>query len=441
MTKGTYITRLLETELLDFISNQQEPFNTILLGGPRQCGKSTMLKHLFPPDRHIHINLAEESAFCDAIDTTQCFDDLTVLIESRYHTKIGSGRIIIFDEAQLSHKLGNYVRFFKENWKTQTVIITGSTLSNLFTHTEKPTGRVVEFVLRPFNFSEFLDALGQDSLRERLKNWTPEKPFSDTVHRELVTQLQSYLVVGGLPDVVLTYSRQGNHTKLLADIFAFYKRDFQSKLSSENLTSIFSQVFARIAASTGSEIKLSSIIASSSPGYRKLRDVLTIMEMWHQIIRVDYETYQLTKFGTTTPKRYLFDQGIRYLLNPSRFVGLDLLDSAHPKREEIGGLLENFVLTELISTNSPFAIRSWAKTHQSGMVDFLYNTEKDAFAIEVKAALSLDRKHFSALLSYHEVYPNTHLILVNLDKGGVYQTKEGATITSVPAYAICRALI
>ena len=430
-----YVPRIIEESILNHIRSDSPPFNVILLSGARQCGKSTLLKHLFPSENHIHINLGLEGGLCDAIDATENFDDFTLLLENRLDYKMGSKKILILDEAQLSKKLGSYVRFMKEKWQTQHVILTGSTLSTLFDNKEKPTGRVVEFVLRPFNFVEFLKALEKGPLLKRIENFSPQQPFSQTLHQEIIRLLQIYLTVGGLPEVVLTYRDGKDYLSLLANIFAFYKRDFQEKLSSENLTAIFSQTFLRIAAATGSPIKLTSIIKSSSPGYKKVADVLSLLESWHQIIRVDPETSKLSTVGTITPKRYIFDHGIRFLQNPARFQDLNLLDTAHLKREEIGGLLENFVLSELSSLHSPLPIRSWSKTHQSGFIDFLFQDGKNNFAIEVKSAQKLDQKHLAYLLAYQEFYPKSVLILANLSPGGIY--KKGKTdFWNIPIYAL-----
>ena len=429
-----YIPRVLEPLLQNYLKKERPPFHTLLLGGARQVGKSTLLKHLFPPSQHMHINLVEEAAFCEAIDATANFDDFTFLLQSRFDLKIGGSRALILDEAQVSKKLGNYVRFMKEKWMNQRVIITGSTLSNLFTHTEKPTGRIVEFTLRPFNFIEFLMALGKQTMVEKLKTWNPEAPFSPTVHDEMIRFLQTYLRVGGLPSVIEAYQQKSDYLRILANLFSFYKRDFESKLSTENLTSIFNQVFLRIAASTGSPIKLSSIVKSSSPGYKKLRDVLSILEQWHLVIRVDCETSKLSKVGTVTPKRYIFDHGIRYLQNPARFAQADLTDSQSSLHEDIGGLLENFILTELLSLNGPIALRSWEKTHQSGLVDFILTHGEQAYAIEVKSANRFNQKHLSSLLAYAEDFPKSHLILANLAPGLRFKTKS--EILNIPLYAL-----
>lgn len=432
----TYFRREIESTLLRYIKTSSPPHNVVLLGGARQTGKSTLLIHLFPPKQHVHINLARDGALADAIDATNSFDDFTFLIESRLQYRIGSGKIMVIDEAQLSKKLGGYVRFMKETWQRQQVILTGSTLSGLFDDHPNPTGRVVEFVLRPFNFIEFLRALENHVLVERLLSWDPKQPLSETVHHEAVNLLKEYLTVGGLPEAILAYKNKQDYLQILANIFAFYKRDFTNQ-TDKKLTNIFSQCFLKIASSVGSPIKNSTIIKSSSPGYKKVADVLSLLERWHQILKVECETSRLSKVGTITPKRYIFDHGIRFLQNPARFAILDLFDNQDIKRNELGGTLENLVLTEFLSTNPAIAPRSWAKTNQSGLVDFIFCQNKKVCAVEVKSALSLNEKHLIPLRAYHAEYPKSQLALANLDRGGYYNRGHGGpAVINIPLYAI-----
>lgn len=430
----SYTNRFLEKDILYWFKKTTPPYHCLLLGGPRQCGKSTLVKHLFPENKNIYIDLALEGGFANAIDATRHFDDFTLLLENRFSFKIGAEAVLIIDEAQLSKKLGSYVRYFKEKWKTQRVILTGSTLSTLFENHENPTGRVVEFTLRPFNFQEFLMATGRESLLERLKAWAPKKPLSPTSHNEAITSLKDYLQVGGLPSVVASFKEKGDYQRFLANIYALYKRDFDAKFA-ESDVAIFHQCFQRIAAATGAPIKNSSIIKTSSPGYTRVADILQVLEAWHLVLNVACETSQLSRIATVTPKRYLFDHGIRFIQNPSRFSEIELQDSSDPRREEWGGLIENFVLTELLSLHSPLPIKSWSKTNQSGSVDFIYFDGHKTNALEVKLAHQFNRKHLSGLISYQEFYKKSPLILTNLDYGGLH--REGKTeIINVPVYAL-----
>jgi predicted AAA+ superfamily ATPase len=435
-----YTPRDLETDIVRFWKDTTPPFNVLLLYGARQVGKSTLLEHLYPPSEHLHINLAREAGFAAAIDQTTAFDDFTFLLQSHFRFTPGEkpSRVLIIDEAQLSHKLGGYVRFMKESWPPQKVILTGSTLSTLFKNHEKPTGRVSEFVLRPFHFREFLTCLGETAAVSALDNWTPEKPLSEAVHVRLLELLETYMMVGGLPEAIDAYLTKKDFLKKLADIYAFYQRDFQHAVD-ERWNFIYGTIMLRLAASAGDAISLSSIIEASQPGYKQLPSLLHLLEDWHQILRVDGEIHKLSKVGTQTPKRYIFDLGIRHLQNPARFSQLRLQDSAFVKREDVGGIVETFVATELFSLGSPVSPRSWSFSHQSGNIDFVHLAGRQPIAIEVKSALKLNQKHLMGLISWQRHYPDGKLALTNLSRGGRQEVSQDGVkynVDVVPLYAL-----
>lgn len=312
--------------------------------------------------------------------------------------------------------------------------MTGSTLTELFDGHENPTGRVVEFVLRPFNFVEFLRAVGKERLAKKLGDWRPDEPFSETLHNQYLELLNVYLKVGGLPEVVLTYKDGGDYLRTLQNIYAYYKRDFENKIGEKN-GAIFEQCFQRIAVATGSAVSHASIIKSSSPGYKKLPDILSLLESWHLLIKLPVEAGKLSRVGTITPKRYVFDHGIRYLQNPARFSAMLISDLSDPRRDELGGLIESFVLTEYLSTSPIIAPRTYARTEQSGNVDFMLQHNHKLVGLEVKSAQKLNRKHLMSLDEFKIDFPESELILGNLDKGGFYKSLRGQKITNVPVYA------
>lgn len=60
------------------------------------------------------------------------------------------------------------------------------------------------FIL-PFNFEDFLNALGEKMLVEAYKSVSPDNPLFEPIHKKLVDRLRFFLIVGGMPEVVSTY--------------------------------------------------------------------------------------------------------------------------------------------------------------------------------------------------------------------------------------------
>ncbi len=432
-----YICRKLEEKILNYAKNKEKHSNVLLISGARQVGKSTVLKHLFKENSHLHINFAREAGFVEHLDATNHIDEFKFLLESRFAFKIGhDDQMLIIDEGQLSTKLGGYVRFIKEEWENQKVIITGSTLSDLFKNHPNPTGRVSELIMRPFDFAEFLDATNNPTILDLISS---DKRISSFMHWEIINLLQTYLQVGGLPDVISNYlvDKKENTQKYidtLNNIYAFYKRDF-SRYSKAKSDIFFDNIYQKIAAVIGSNIKFSTIIPTDKTDYKKLPEAISILESWHQILKINIDLSKLSKTMTVTPKRYIFDHGIRTLQHLTRFMGLNLADPLDAKRSDLGGIIENFVLTELLAIGN-FQIKAWKKTHQSNEIDFVFSYKGKDFACEVKSALKNNRNHCGNLIDYKKDNPNAHLLLLNIAEENILEFEGGIKIQTLPIYKI-----
>jgi hypothetical protein len=122
-----------------------------------------------------------------------------------------------------------------------------------------------------------------------------------------------------------------------------------------------------------------------------------------------------------------------------RFSQLRLQDRAFIKREDLGGIVETFVATELFSLGSPVSPRSWSFSHQSGNIDFVHLAGRQPIAIEVKSALKLNQKHLMGPITWQRHYPDGKLVLTNLSHGGrqdVSQDGVKYNVDIVPLYAL-----
>jgi hypothetical protein len=66
------------------------------------------------------------------VDACQEFREFEQLLRDRLGFDGTAQHVLFFDEAQESRRLGQFVRFMKEDWPHATVILSGSTLSRLF---------------------------------------------------------------------------------------------------------------------------------------------------------------------------------------------------------------------------------------------------------------------------------------------------------------------
>ena len=132
-----YIPRDIEKE----IKKLSAQFPVILLTGPRQTGKTTMLKYLFPEYRYI--------TFDDSTLRFSAKEDPAGFIESMQTP-------VIIDEIQYAPEILSYIKMhIDRNRKNGMYILTGSQVFNVMAGvTESLAGRTSLFELLPFSFNE-----------------------------------------------------------------------------------------------------------------------------------------------------------------------------------------------------------------------------------------------------------------------------------------------
>ncbi|OGQ05587.1 MAG: hypothetical protein A2W61_08470 [Deltaproteobacteria bacterium RIFCSPLOWO2_01_44_7] len=434
-----YTHRLAEKRLEETLNNKDRNRDTILVEGARQVGKTSLVKHLCSSRPHLWLDLEKEKVFLRKIDATNAFEEFSDLLAAEKNFVPGQGRILVIDEAQESRLLGGYVRYFKETWENQTVVLLGSLMARLFRKDVRyPVGRTHSIKIYPFTFEEFLLAFNEELLLQKIKAWEPEKPLSPPFHQKALQSFQVYLTIGGLPEVLQWHVHKKNWEEKLKDLAYGYTEDFK-RVEGEEKSALFELTFKRIAQTLGSPSKLSTIIEANQPGYRLLPDMINLLENWMLVFKIEIETPTAPGVSRIPPKRYLFDHGIRHVFSPvslriSEVVGEETrLGSTY-----LGGIFENAVLNEIKPWETQKTV-VWRKAVNSSEIDFLFTKNKMVIPIEVKATGKMNRRHFSSLLEYLNFSGGKFGLLVSAGGGAVYSEK-GKSIYQTPFYAIRQSL-
>jgi predicted AAA+ superfamily ATPase len=139
-----YISRIVEKELIKSV--KRSPI--IAVTGPRQTGKSTMLKHLFPKYNYISFDSTDMR--------TSAKNDPEMFIET-------TQKPIIIDEIQYAPEILPYMKIYVDKYRNSLknkevmgkFILTGSQVFTLMAGlTESLAGRISLFELFPFSFEE-----------------------------------------------------------------------------------------------------------------------------------------------------------------------------------------------------------------------------------------------------------------------------------------------
>ena len=225
-----YYPRLIDNYLKEWaLRPTRKP---LLLRGARQVGKSTAVRQLGKQfENFVEINLEKQPSFISLFQ-----DDLDVKrIVPQFSAMVGKpiipGKTLLFiDEIQTSAEAIMALRFFKEDMPELHVIAAGSLLE--FALETLPTfgvGRIHSMFVYPMTFDEFLRACGETFLLEARNSATAEAPLPLPLYEKLVGLFRSYMLVGGMPEVVAKWVATRDYLacqEVQDDIVLTYQDDF-----------------------------------------------------------------------------------------------------------------------------------------------------------------------------------------------------------------------
>ena len=190
-------------------SGERKP---LVIYGARQTGKTYAVikfaEQVFEDFIHINfeINTRLISDFEDDISPHQIINRLEIF--SGRKIKPG-GTLIFFDEVQLCPRALTSLKYFAEDAPEYYVIAAGSLLGVALNREQYsfPVGKVEMLNLYSLDFEEFLWSLGLDTMAEEIRAcYTSLTPLRDGLHAKAMDLYRTYLVIGGMPEVVKTYA-------------------------------------------------------------------------------------------------------------------------------------------------------------------------------------------------------------------------------------------
>lgn len=433
-----YVSRLLDNELRAFIDEPQANKSVLLVEGARQVGKSRLVEQALrgTPRKCFSVNLEKESRLRSLIDACQEFRDFEQLLRDRLGFDGTAQHVLFFDEAQESRRLGQFVRFMKEDWSHASVILSGSTLSRLFRDdTRYPVGRVRSLRLGPFSFSEFLVAAGEEHLARAILADDPA--IAAPRHEYLLSLYDRFMLTGGLPAVVLASLANQDHQEILAQILADYEQDF-IRIFGERDVDIVNACFRSVANFAGSPSKNTTVVPSpTSRVNARINEVFARLEAWHLILRSDQRGPGPEASHAYLPKRYLFDTGILRHLREAAVPSIRLLSTIAPvARQPLGGVIENQTAIDLARHGS--ALCGWKRTPSGGEIDFIAKSDTGTCPVECKASLTFDRKNARGICDYLTLYGQRVGVVVSLAPYSALALVDDRKVINLPAYLLER---
>ncbi len=206
----------------------------LLIDGARRVGKSYIAEEFGRLEYRSFILIDFNRA--DA-DVRELFDrhlhDLDVLflyLSSLYNVKLYEREsLIIFDEVQMFPRARAALKYLVEDGRFD-YLETGSLMSirkNVQDITIPSEERHVK--MYPLDFEEFLWALGNETLMPVIRScFERQTPLGQSLHRKAMDLFRQYMIVGGMPQAVLAFSRERDFTvvdRVKRDILTLYRAD------------------------------------------------------------------------------------------------------------------------------------------------------------------------------------------------------------------------
>ena len=186
--KELYVERNLESKIRKYLKRKE----IIAIVGARQCGKTTLMKHIFAG-----LENAKFISFDDR-ETLELFTDDTKLFIKKH---VDGTDFLIIDEFQYAREGGRTLKFIYDTHDTK-ILISGSSVAELSVQSIKfLVGRIFIFTLAPFSFGEFLRHRDKD-LYAVLSKGELTKTSVGMINRFY----DEYAIYGGYPAVALAES-------------------------------------------------------------------------------------------------------------------------------------------------------------------------------------------------------------------------------------------
>lgn len=352
---------------------------SFFLFGPRQVGKSTLIKETFNAERSVYYNLLQEKEFTRLIANPSLFGEEV----EKLNPKITH---VIIDEVQRIPALLNEVHNLIENSKTpRYFILSGSSARKLKRgQANMLGGRAWTRYLYPLTYKE----LGDDF------------------------DLARVLRFGSLPSIYLS-NDEAAQEKLESYVETYLTEEIKAEAIVRNVGA-FSRFLKLAANESGNLLNYSNISREAATSNQSIKEYFQILE--DTLIGYLLEPYDKStrKRLVKHPKFYLFDNGVRNALIKN------LSNEVEPGTYAYGIAFEHFIVNEIIRLNryykKNYELSFYRSTNGAEVDLILEDPQGTVLAVEIKSSEVPSKADLKGLFSFQEIRPEAKLICVSRAK-------------------------
>ena len=363
-----YVHRVLEKEL----TAAAKEFPVVILTGPRQTGKSTLLQKTFREHNYVTLD--------DPLTRKQAHEDPKLFLSR-------SDKMVI-DEIQYLPTLLPFIKIAVDRTRRKNghFILTGSQYFPLMAGiSESLAGRAVLYDLLGFSLEEV-------PLLKKLQNM--DAAFAAMFH-------------GFFPEIVVhSVDRNRFYGSYLQ---TYLERDIRQITSVHDLK-VFQNFLELLAGRAGALFNLSEISKECGISFASARRWLSLLETTRIVYLLRPYTRNVSKRVIKSPKLYFTDTGLlAYLLRYPDPLTMQ-------KGPQAGAFFENFILGEILKYKFNHGLNFdvyFYRDSNHNEIDFVLDYGLLTRLVEIKLTLTPRHEHFAVLKKTVKEFKNAYGYLVS----------------------------
>jgi len=332
--------------LRESIINRIDSGKAIILIGPRQVGKTTLIESILKSKNYLFLNGDDPKT-------------RTLLKEpntEQLRSIIAKYKYIFIDEAQRIEGIGLTMKIITDRFKDVQLFASGSSSFDLSNKVNEPlTGRKWEYRLFPISWEEYENHHG-------------------FLHAE--QNVENRLLYGFYPDVL---NNPGDEINILQNLVTSYLYKDILSFGDIRKPEVLDKLIQALALQIGNEVNFSELSQLLGVDKNTIIKYINILEKGFVIFKLHSFSRNLRNEIKANKKIYFYDNGLRNMVI-GNFNPLDL-------RTDKGALWENFLISERIKQieykRSLARIYFW-RTRQQQEIDFVEENSGKLFGYEFK---------------------------------------------------------
>lgn len=339
---------MIERTLFKILNEKLYKGKALIVVGPRQVGKTTLLKKLIQNSGDKVLELTGDDPTTRNLLQGVGLEQIKQIV--------GKSKIVFIDEAQRIAGIGLTSKLITDHLPAVQLILSGSSSFELTQETHEPlTGRKFSYDLWPISFVEWQNEVGYLGAEQDLEN---------------------RLVFGFYPDVLNNRSEPHRILNELTESYLF--KDIM-QYANIRKPDVLHKLVKALAHQVGGEVVYSEISNLIGLDAKTVANYINILEQAFIVFRLPSFSRNLRNEIKHNRKIYFYDNGIR-----NAVIG-DL--RPFQLRDDIGALWENFLVSERIkklSYSSSYAQNYFWRTKQQQEIDYLEEKDGEIIGYEFK---------------------------------------------------------